>query len=178
MFCLCWCLHLFPWAFSSCGEWRQLSSCGVSASHCCGFSCRRAWASDAQAFIVVVCGLGSCGSRTPEHRFNGGGTKAWLPVGSSRTRDQTRASCLGRQILPHWTTRETLCLYLMSRFLWVLCQSFATLLSANFSFPFYIPYNFTILYQCLLSQGPTPFLTWCLVCVFFDGSGAKVTGKY
>ena len=28
MFWLCWGLHRFPWAFSSCGEWGHLSSCG------------------------------------------------------------------------------------------------------------------------------------------------------
>ena len=27
------------WAFSSCGKWGLLSSWGVWASHCCGFSC-------------------------------------------------------------------------------------------------------------------------------------------
>ena len=51
-------LHVFPWlnsyfflflpvldlccytrAFSSCGEWGLLSSCGVQASHCGNFSC-------------------------------------------------------------------------------------------------------------------------------------------
>ena len=31
---------------------------------------------------------------------------AVLHVESSRTRDQTRVLCIGRQILNHWTTRE------------------------------------------------------------------------
>ena len=32
-------MHCCTWAFSSCGEQRLLSSCGVQASHCSGFSC-------------------------------------------------------------------------------------------------------------------------------------------
>ena len=35
-FCLLCCC---AWAFSSCGEWGLLSSCGVQASHHCGVSC-------------------------------------------------------------------------------------------------------------------------------------------
>ena len=27
------------WAFSSCGKWELLSSCGARASHCSGFFC-------------------------------------------------------------------------------------------------------------------------------------------
>ena len=30
----------------------------------------------------------------------------WQHVGSSQTRDRTCVSCIGRQILKHWTTRE------------------------------------------------------------------------
>ena len=37
---LCCCAR----AFSSCLEWRLLSSCGMQASHCGGFSCCRMWA--------------------------------------------------------------------------------------------------------------------------------------
>ena len=35
---------LLVWAFSSCSEWGQLSSCGAQSSHCGGFSCYRAQA--------------------------------------------------------------------------------------------------------------------------------------
>ena len=46
---LCVCFSLYQdlaaaWAFSSSGEQGLLSSCGVRASHCGGFSCCGAWA--------------------------------------------------------------------------------------------------------------------------------------
>ena len=54
-------LHCWGWAFSSCGEWGPLSSCGVGFSlwrllivedRCCGV----------HASVVVACGLsgGAC----------------------------------------------------------------------------------------------------------------------
>ena len=51
---LCCCM----WAFSSCGEWGLLSSCGVQTSHCCGFS----WGPRAPGFVgsVVVLHWLSC----------------------------------------------------------------------------------------------------------------------
>ena len=39
-----WVFLAFAWAFSSCSEWRLLSSCAVWASHYGGFSCCRAHA--------------------------------------------------------------------------------------------------------------------------------------
>ena len=45
--------------FSSCGEQRLLSSCGVRASHCSGFSCCGAWVLGPTGSVVVVHGL-SC----------------------------------------------------------------------------------------------------------------------
>ena len=39
--------------FSSCGELVLLSSCGVQASHCIGFSCCGAWVLGAQTSVVV-----------------------------------------------------------------------------------------------------------------------------
>ena len=39
--------------FSSCGELVLLSSCGVQASHCSGFSCCGAWVLGAQTSVVV-----------------------------------------------------------------------------------------------------------------------------
>ena len=56
--------------------------CSLAASHCSGFS-------RPGGVIAEAHGL-SC----PRH------------VGSSQIRDQTHVSCIGRQILNHWTTRE------------------------------------------------------------------------
>ena len=63
-----WALHLFTyhffsaalgvrcytWAFSSCGKWRLLSSCGAWASHCRGFSCCGAWALECASSVAVA----------------------------------------------------------------------------------------------------------------------------
>ena len=98
--------------FSSCGHWGLLSSCGVQASPWGGFSCGAqslgTWASE-----VVVCGFSGCGSWALEHRLCscGKGLAAWRHVGSSWIRDSTCVSCIGRQILYHWPTRESLFLY-------------------------------------------------------------------
>ena len=46
-------------AFSSCGEWGLLSSCGTRASHCGGFSCHGAWVLGAPALAVGVHRLSS-----------------------------------------------------------------------------------------------------------------------
>ena len=86
--------------FSSCSKWRLLSACSTQASHCCGFSCRGARARPL-AFVVhgsVAAAPGSAaqalflrcvGLATPGH------------VEASRTRGQTRISCIGRGILYH-----------------------------------------------------------------------------
>ena len=52
--------------------------CGAQASHCSGFSCCRAWSLGAQASVVVVCGLSSCGLRALEHRLSSCGARASL----------------------------------------------------------------------------------------------------
>ena len=41
-------------ASSSCHELGLLCSCGVWASHCCGFSCCGAWVLGVQASVVVT----------------------------------------------------------------------------------------------------------------------------
>ena len=41
-------------AFSPCSKHRLLSSCGGGASHCSGFSCRRAWALGMRASVVAA----------------------------------------------------------------------------------------------------------------------------
>ena len=55
--------------FSSCSKQGLLSSCGVQASHCGGFSCCRAWTPGHQRFS-------SCGSLPLEHRLNSCGAQA------------------------------------------------------------------------------------------------------
>ena len=79
-------------AFSSCSKQEPLFlvACGlliVVASHVAEHGLQ-----SVQASVVVVHGLSF---------------SVW-PVGSSRTRDQTRVPCVGRQILNHWITREVL----------------------------------------------------------------------
>ena len=66
----CW-VFVASWAFSSCGEWGLLSSCGVRTSHCCGFSCCREWALGAWVSEAVVCRLNSCGFWALEYRLHG-----------------------------------------------------------------------------------------------------------
>ena len=54
-------------------------------------------------------GFSSCGSRALEHRVSSCGNRALFAsrhVGSSRIRDWTCVSCIGRWILYHWATRE------------------------------------------------------------------------
>ena len=53
---LCW-VVIAGQAFSSCGERGLLSSCGVQASRCGGFSCCRARALGPMGSVVVVRGL-------------------------------------------------------------------------------------------------------------------------
>ena len=48
--------------FSSCGKWGLLSSCGVRASHCSGFSCCRARA-------LGHTGFSCCDLQALEHRL-------------------------------------------------------------------------------------------------------------
>ena len=74
---------------SSCTEQGPLSSCGVWASHCIGFSC------GVQALGHT--GFSTCGCMgpvVPQH------------VESSWIRDQTHVPWTGRRILNHWTSRE------------------------------------------------------------------------
>ena len=77
--------------FSSDGEWGPLSSCGVQASHCGGFSC------GAQALECV----GFFSFSTWAQQLWCIGLVAPLHVRSSGTWDQTHVSCIGRWILYH-----------------------------------------------------------------------------
>ena len=103
-------LHCYSGFFSSWGKWGLLSSCGVWALHCGGFSCCRAQA-------LGCTGLSSRGawaqwlrlpgSTTPAEKWCHPGLVALRRVGSSQTRDQTcRSPCTGRQVLYHWTPEK------------------------------------------------------------------------
>ena len=93
-FWLFW-IFVAVWAFlSGWGEWGVLSGCSVQASLCSGSSSFGTQAVGDWASAVVVHRLSF-----PRH------------MGSSQTRDQTCISCIGRQIIYHWATREApLCL--------------------------------------------------------------------
>ena len=93
-FWLCW---VFIAAWVSCGEWGRLSSCGVRASHCGGFSCCGAWVLSARASAVAARGLSSCGAQA--QLLHG----LWdLPGPGIK-----HISYIGRRILNHWTTRDS-----------------------------------------------------------------------
>ena len=87
--------------FSSCGDQGLLSSCNVQPSHCGGLSCLRAQA-------LRHAGFSSCGSQAPEQSRQLWCIDLVAPghVGSSRIRDQTRVSCIGRQILYRWAQEK------------------------------------------------------------------------
>ena len=95
--------------FSSFKEWGLLSSCGVKASHCGGFSCCGAGVWGTQASVVAAHSLSHCGSRLERTGSvvvtYGLGCPAACGifqdqhVGSSWTRDRTYVSRIGRQIL-------------------------------------------------------------------------------
>ena len=74
-------VRCYTWAFSSCGEWRLLSSSKVWASHCHGFSCCRAQALGVQA-SVVACGLNRISSQAPEHSPGSCGAQVQLLRGT------------------------------------------------------------------------------------------------
>ena len=78
-----------------CGNQGRLSSCGVQASHCGGFSCCRAWAPG-------HLGFSPCGSQALEHRLSGCGTQApllhrWDLPGPSLRHWQVECLCQSHQ---------------------------------------------------------------------------------
>ena len=84
--------------FSSYGEWASLWYAGFSLW----------WLFLLQGTHCRACRLSSCGSRALEqgsvvvaHRLS-----CSRACGSSQIRDWTHVSCIGRQILYHWATRE------------------------------------------------------------------------
>ena len=96
------------WAFLQCGEQGLLPSCGAQASHCGGFS-----RCGARASVAAARGLCICSHQALEHRLSSFGAQA----GCSKirrvcgSRDWTFVSCIGRQILYHWVTREALIIF-------------------------------------------------------------------
>ena len=75
---------------------KPFSSCGTRASHC-------------GAGALGHAGFNGCSSQDPGHGLNNSDTwflAAPQHVASSWIRDETHISCIGRQILHHWATRE------------------------------------------------------------------------
>ena len=77
------------------------SGCSVQASRCDGFSHCRTELLGMWPSVVAAPGLYSAGIIVGVH-----GLSCSPVLGSSRTRDQTGVSCIGRQTLYHWATRE------------------------------------------------------------------------
>ena len=88
--------------------WGLVSSCGAYVSCCGSFSCLEHGLQAMQASgagrvrsVAVASGLSSCSSWAREQRLNSYLESSWI-------RDWIRVSCIGRQILYHWATREVL----------------------------------------------------------------------
>ena len=95
-------LHCFVWAFSSFREWGPLILIALASP----VVELRLWV--VQASVVMLGELSSCSSQVWGQKLGYPGLVAPKHVGSSRTRDQTCVSCVGRQILYRWATREAL----------------------------------------------------------------------
>ena len=112
-------LFFFSLIFGCAGSWLQgasflFSRCGEQASHWGGFSCgaRALGCMGFSTCCVWAPRLWSAGSVVVAH-----GLCCSVAVGSSRIRDQTCVSCIGRRILYHWVTREApFCLFLFLHF--------------------------------------------------------------
>ena len=94
-------LRCFAWAFSSCGKrglffavvrWLLTAVASLVAEH--------------RLQVRRLQQLWLAGSRAQAQQLWCTGLAAPRHMGSSRTRDQTRVPCIGRQILNHCTTRE------------------------------------------------------------------------
>ena len=110
-------LCCFVQAFSSCSEWRLLSSLRSVA-----FSVR--WRLLLWTVGCGVCGLQELRSRVPECRLSSCGSRhsCLVCAESSWTRDQTCVPCIGRRTPNPWTTREVPILLLISHEREVLVQ--------------------------------------------------------
>ena len=79
----------------------------VSVSHSCPIPCDPMGSRHA-GLIIMACGLSRFCSQALERRFRSWSTglDALRHVESSQTKDWTHVSCIGRQMLYHWATRE------------------------------------------------------------------------
>ena len=101
VFWLCWGI-VAVWAFLQLQWVGTAPCCSVWASQCHSFSCCGTW-------TLGHTGFSSCGSQTLEY----GAQQLWHTslvaprhVESSRTRNRTHDSYIGRQTVYHWATRE------------------------------------------------------------------------
>ena len=115
---LCFLIYLFlPALGLRCRAWGfslVAASRGYSSLWCTGFSLQ--WLLLLQSTGSRCTGFSSCGTRAQQLWLVGSRVQAqqlWCTglvalwhVGSSRTRAQTRVSCIGRRILSHCATRE------------------------------------------------------------------------
>ena len=112
------CLHCGVWALATCSKWGLLSSCSTCASRCSGVSYGGHGLQGAWASVVAAHSLSSCGIWTLEC-----GLQQWWPMGAVAvarrlsclatcgivwTGESNLCSCIGRQILNHWTTKDVL----------------------------------------------------------------------
>ena len=100
------CLFIFGCVGSLllCTGFLQLWRAGATLLHCTGFSLR--WLLLLRSTDSRRVGFSSCGTWVLQ-LWRTGLVAPWH-VGSSRTRDQTRVPCIGRWILNHCATRESL----------------------------------------------------------------------
>ena len=119
-------LHCCVWAFTSCSEWRLLSSCSARASHCSGFSCCRARAPEHEGISSCSLWARMCaqwlwhmGSDAPQH------------VESSWIRDWIHVPCINRWIPNHRTTREVLVIHFNYSGMFMLIANSLTILSPH-----------------------------------------------
>ena len=95
-------------------------SCAASSLLCRAFSsCGELWYKGLSLWWLLL--LKRKGSRAQAQQLWCRGLVASQPVESSWTRDQPYVSCIGRQILKHWITREILPYILFLFFMDYLC---------------------------------------------------------
>ena len=138
--------------FSSWGEWARASFGAAASSVAAG---------PALNLGLGHAGCSDCSFLAPEL---GSAAAAWSLVaawfvGSSRTRDQTWVSCVGRWILYHWAIKEALKIMLIFFFFPPSVSSFPTVLLGPILFGFsslYWLYHFKICFafyfiQCIIA---------------------------
>ena len=101
-------------------SWQQFPTILLITFGCAGSSLLRllllrSTGSRAQASAVVAHGLSSCCSPALEHRLNivVHLVSCSTAYGIFPTRDRSCVSCIGRQILYHWASREALSLFFL-----------------------------------------------------------------